>query len=179
MPFLRPTAFSSLSRRAAHLSIRQPLAVRSLSSTPSRFSQGYGDGEGDPKGEAPQEQGTSQATRNVEHPGPKSPAEGQGTKSPEDASAQSGGSRSKDAKESGSSPTGGSVGGGGGKSSSNGASPKIHDKSVPGGDNSADKQAEVEQHNKEFEQRHDRAPKAENDKVDKKFWSNTKEDNGA
>jgi len=35
----------------------------------------------------------------------------------------------------------------------------------------AEKQAEVEQHNKEFEQRYDRAPKAEDDKVDKKFWS--------
>jgi hypothetical protein len=35
----------------------------------------------------------------------------------------------------------------------------------------AEKQAEVEQHNKEFEQRYDRAPKAQDDKVDKKFWS--------
>jgi hypothetical protein len=34
----------------------------------------------------------------------------------------------------------------------------------------AEKQAEVEQHNKEFEQRYDRAPKAQDDKVDKKFW---------
>jgi hypothetical protein len=35
----------------------------------------------------------------------------------------------------------------------------------------AEKQAEVEQHNKEFEERYDRAPKAQEDKVDKKFWS--------
>merc|ERR1711939_356147 len=37
-------------------------------------------------------------------------------------------------------------------------------------DHQTAKQAEVEQHNKEFEQGHDRAPPAEEDKVDKKFW---------
>jgi hypothetical protein len=42
---------------------------------------------------------------------------------------------------------------------------------VPGGGNSESKQAEVEKHNREFEQRYDRAPKAAEDKVDKKFWS--------
>jgi hypothetical protein len=41
---------------------------------------------------------------------------------------------------------------------------------VPGG-NSEEKQAEVDQHNREFEQGHDRAPAAAEDKVDKKFWS--------
>jgi len=172
MPFLRPTAFSSLTRRAAHSSIRQPFANRTISSTPSRFAQGYGDGEGDPNGETPQKQPASNSTKhNAEHPGPESPVGGSGSgptksssnkaKSPEASSANSGGSRSKDAEETGSSPTGGSVGGG---------SPKIHDKSVPGG-NSDEKQAEVEQHNREFEQGHDRAPKAAEDKVDKKFWS--------
>lgn len=155
-----------------------------MSITSPRFAQGYGDGEGDPKGENPQQQGGSNDVKqNAEHPGPAPPAEGQGTGggptkaggSPEQASAQSGGSRSKDAKETGSSPTGGSVGGG--KSSSSpeekskkGASPKISEKDVPGGGNSKDKQAEVEQHNKEFEQGHDRAPPADADKVDKKFW---------
>ncbi|KAE8443056.1 hypothetical protein EG329_002379 [Mollisiaceae sp. DMI_Dod_QoI] len=187
MPLLRPyTALASFSRRAAPQTIRQLPAGRPISSTPVRFAQGYGDGEGDPKGETPQHQGGSNETKhNAEHPGPSPPSEGHGTgagptkagsgNSPEGASAQSGGSRSKDAKETGSSPTGGSVGGSGGEnsspnSSSQGASPRIHDKSVPGHENTSEKQAEVEKHNSEFEQGHDRAPPAAEDKVDKKFW---------
>jgi hypothetical protein len=181
MSFLRPSTLSLLARRAA-----QPaFSSRPLSTTPHRFAaQGYGDGKGDPKGENPQSQGGSNGTKhNAEHPGPEPPSVGQGTgagptkaggkgsKSPEDASAQSGGARSKDAKETGSSPTGGSVGGG--KDVQSGASspgPKIHDHSTPSAD-SKEKQAEVEQHNKEFEEGHDRAPPAEDDKVDKRFWS--------
>jgi len=167
-------------RRAAPLSSYQALG-RPISSTSTRFAQGYGDGEGDPKGENPQDQGTSNNTKhNAEHPGPEPPSEGQGTgagptkggagKSPEESSAQSGGSRSKDAKETGSSPTGGSVGQGGGKDNSAG-SPKIQDRREPGGGNSESKQAEVEKHNREFEKGYDRAPPAAEDKVDKKFWS--------
>jgi len=73
-------------------------------------SQGYGDGKGDPVASNPQEQGAnSKATHDAEHPGPTPPA-GKG-KQPEDASAQSGGSRSKDAVEKGKSPTGGKLGG--------------------------------------------------------------------
>ncbi|CZR60844.1 uncharacterized protein PAC_10740 [Phialocephala subalpina] len=187
MAFLRSlTALPSFSRQVSR-STRQPITTRYLSSTSSRFAQGYGDGEGDPKGENPQQQGSSNETKqNAEHPGPAPPSEGQGTgagptkgesgKTQEEASAQSGGSRSKDAKETGSSPTAGSVGGSGGKSSSpdtsskKEASPKLHDESVPGKDNSSDKQAEVEKHNREFEQGHDRAQAAAEDKVDKKFW---------
>jgi len=183
MPFLRLTAFSSLNRRVAHSSIRHPRSTRFLSSTPSRFAQGYGDGEGDPKGETPQNQGaSSNAKEHAEHPGPDSPVADSGAgptksgssskpKSPEVSSANSGGSRSKEAKETGSSPTGGEVGGGSGSGSgSGGASPKMHDTKLPGED-SKEKQAGVEEHNREFEKRHDRAAKAEDDKVDKKFWS--------
>ncbi|KAL2067182.1 hypothetical protein VTL71DRAFT_1606 [Oculimacula yallundae] len=191
MPLLRPyTALSSITRRAAPRPIRQPSAARPISSSCARLAtQGYGDGKGDPKGEKPQDQGASNTTKhNAEHPGPAPPSEGQGTgagptkggKSPEDASAQSGGARSKEAKETGSSPTGGEVGGkSGGKNSSssssseeskNGAGPKLADHDEPGSGNSKEKQAEVEQHNKEFEKGHDRAPPAAEDKVDKKFW---------
>merc|ERR1712093_24808 len=57
MPLLRPyAAFSSFTRRAAPRSIRQSAAARPISSTCARFAQGYGDGEGDPKGETPQDQ---------------------------------------------------------------------------------------------------------------------------
>merc|ERR1712230_48076 len=160
MPLLRPyAAFSSFTRRAAPRSIRQSAAARPISSTCARFAQGYGDGEGDPKGETPQDQGPSNGTKhNAEHPGPAPPSEGKGT---------------------GSSPTGGEIGKSGGKSSKSespeekskdGAAPKITDHDVPGSGNSKAKQAEVEQHNKEFEQGHDRAPPAAEDKVDKKFW---------
>jgi hypothetical protein len=177
MPLFRPSI--ALYTRRAPLSLRQTLAVRSITSTPIRFAQGYGDGEGDPKGENPQQQGASNGKKqHAEHPGPEPPTEGQGTgagptkggsgKSPEDASAQSGGARSKEAKETGSSPTGGSIEQG---KDSNKSSPKIHDRSQPGDGNSESEQAEVEKHNREFEQRHDRAPRAAADKVDKKFWS--------
>ncbi|KAH7184569.1 uncharacterized protein B0J16DRAFT_397905 [Fusarium flagelliforme] len=75
-------------------------------------SQGYGDGKGDPVASNPQEQGAnSQATHDAEHPGPTPPAAKGKGKQPEDASAQSGGSRSKDAVEKGKSPTGGKLGG--------------------------------------------------------------------
>jgi hypothetical protein len=147
MSFFRTsTAFSSLTRRVAPLSIQQSFATRTFSSTSYQSAQGTG----------------------------AEPTKG-GTKSSEESSAQSGGARSKEAKETGSSPTGGEVGKSGGKSSSpgakrkDGALPKIHDKSEPAAAND-DHQAEVEQHNKEFEQGHDRAPPAAEDKVDKKFW---------
>jgi len=179
MPLLPPsTALSGLTRRLrpASIGLRSPLLFQPLSSTTARYAQGYGDGEGDPKGENPQDQGSSNEIKHkAEHPGPPPPAEGQGTgagptkggKTPGDSSAQSGGARSKDAKETGSSPTGGPVAG---DKSKGGGSPKISDKSVPGGENSKEYQAEVEKHNREFEKGHDRAPPAEEDKVDERFW---------
>ncbi|KAF7860683.1 hypothetical protein EAF04_008201 [Stromatinia cepivora] len=154
----------------------QSASIRAFSSTPLRAAtQGYGDGKGDPAAENPQDQGASNTTKHEgEHPGPEPVSEGQGTgagptkggsagsKSPEDASAQSGGSRSKEAKETGSSPTGGPIKGNGGKNTNpkdksvNGASPKIHSEDQPGTESSS-KQAEVEQHNREFKEGHDRA----------------------
>ena len=182
MPLFRSSvALRSFTSRSAI--IRQPFATRPFSSTLTARAQGYGDGEGRPKGENPQQQGASNATKhNAEHPGPEPPSEGKGTgagptkggsgKSQEDASAQSGGSRSKEAKETGSSPTGGSVGGKNSspRESKNGAAPKIHDHQT-GDKNTSQKDAAVEQHNKEFEKGHDRAAKADDDKVDSKFWS--------
>jgi len=179
MPFLRtPTALSSLTRGAAPSALRLPLMSRPLSSTPARFAQGYGNGKGNLKGENPQEQGSSNATKHdAEHSGPTLRAEGHGSgagptkgpsgKSPEESSAQSGGSRSKDAKETG------SVGQSGGKEHDpkDGAAPKIQGRKTPSGRNTQEKQAEVEKHNREFEQGHDRAPKSPSeDKVDKKFF---------
>jgi hypothetical protein len=45
----------------------------------------------------------------------------------------------------------------------------VSDKSVPGNESTKEKQAEAEQHNREFEEGHDRAPQAAEDKVDKKY----------
>lgn len=154
MSFLRPftSGMLRLTRRAAFPLHQSPAYTRPLSTTLHRsFAQGYGD-EGSNNSSAP----TNSTQEGGEHPGPDAPA---------DASASSGGSRSKEAKETGSSPTGGQVG-----NTGVGAQPKINDNSTPSAD-SEDYKKEVEEHNKDFEKRHDRASPAEGDKVDKKFWS--------
>ncbi|TAQ87905.1 hypothetical protein B7494_g3770 [Chlorociboria aeruginascens] len=169
---LRLRTFPALSAAA-----RSRPSRRALSSASPRYAQGSGDGKGDPKGNNPQQQGASSpSTHSREHSGPSPLSKRKGTGggpthadsngSPEDASAQSGGSRSKEAKETGSSPTGGSVGKSENKT---GPSPTIHDNNTPG-TSSSGKEDEVEQHNREFEEGYDRAPRAAEDKVDKKFW---------
>ncbi|ROW03709.1 hypothetical protein VMCG_05380 [Cytospora schulzeri] len=121
------------------------------------------------------------------------PIRGYATSSPkkaEEASAQSGGSRSKDAMEdraqveTGENPTEdrlarggapGRTGGGEPLASSENAppQPKVNNASVPGegkNDLSKEQQKEVDEHNKDFENKHDRASPAAEDKVDKGFW---------
>lgn len=53
--------------------------------------------------------------------------------------------------------------------------PKITNASVAGNHDTAElteeQRKEVEEHNREFDERHDRGNKAPDDKVDKKFWS--------
>lgn len=159
--------------------------------------QGYGDGQGDPVASNPQKQPESnKAQESSEHPGPAPPDVGQdksgGGKSPADASAASGGSRSKEAAETGSSPTGGSVGGGSsGKGDNDGPvatakggeglkgptgegtpQPKVMNQSVPGAKPglTEEQKREVENHNADFDKRHDRSSKAPDDQVNKKFW---------
>lgn len=109
-------------------------------------------------------------------------------KSAEEPSATSGGSRSKEAVETGSSPTAGVMPDplaegdmrgrtGGGKplesSHSPPPQPKISNSSVPGERPKLTKEqkAEVDAHNRDFENKHDKAEKADEDKVDKAFWS--------
>lgn len=122
------------------------------------------------------------------------PIRGYATSSPkeaEEASAQSGGSRSKDAVEErgqvemGENPTEdrlakggvpGRTGGGEPLASSENAPPrpKVNNASVPGeGKNnlSKEQQEEVDEHNRDFEKKHDRASPAAEDKVDKGFWN--------
>lgn len=96
--------------------------------------------------------------------------------SPEDASAQSGGSRSKDAEEAGDVGEKASRKGGEALKGPQGKGtpqPKIHNQAIPGATAglTEEQKQEVEQHNTEFEKRHDRAQPAADDKVDKKFWN--------
>ena len=186
--------------------------------------QGYGDADGKPSGggKNPQKRPAATAAQeSLEHPGPEPPDVGKGTgagptkaafsqtlkeveskgaSTPEEASAQSGGSRSKEAMETGHSPTGGDLPNAntntttGGTptdaastataASQNGGEalkgpqgegkprPKIHNQSVPGVREglTEEQKREVERHNEEFEKRHDRGKEAPDDKVDKKFW---------
>ncbi|KAK4097665.1 hypothetical protein N658DRAFT_500185 [Parathielavia hyrcaniae] len=124
-------------------------------------------------------------------PSPEAAAESSSSSAPdaaEKASAQSGGSRSKEAMETGSSPTAGAIPDalaegdvrgrtGGGQplesSSSAPAQPKISNASVPGERPSLDteQQREVDEHNREFESKHGRANPAGDDKVDSSYWS--------
>ncbi|OLN88236.1 hypothetical protein CCHL11_00079 [Colletotrichum chlorophyti] len=54
--------------------------------------------------------------------------------------------------------------------------PKIANASVNGEKLTEEQQREVDEHNKDFEAKHDKSPPAEDDKVDKNFWS--KRDSG-
>ncbi|KAI8625348.1 hypothetical protein F5Y19DRAFT_268233 [Xylariaceae sp. FL1651] len=176
-----------------------------------RAHQGYGDGKGDPVAENPQKQPeATKAQESSEHPGPAPPDVGKGSanaptkralsdsmeelsgeKSPEEASAQSGGSRSKEAIETGESPTGGEIPNSGNGTEKGGEAlkgpqgdgapqPKIHNQSVPGVKSGLtdEQKREVEKHNEEFEKKHDKAEPAQPDKVNKKFWSGTGGRNG-
>lgn len=110
-------------------------------------------------------------------------------KSAEGASAQSGGSRSKTAAENAKSSSNtnampdslsdgemrGRTGGGEPLAASKNAPspPKVDNSKVPSGKNKGlteEQQKEVDEHNKDFEAKHDRANPAEDDKVDQEFW---------
>ncbi|KAI0849074.1 hypothetical protein F5Y00DRAFT_236528 [Daldinia vernicosa] len=187
---------------------RAPQAYRTFTASSRYFASGYGNGEGDPAGQDPQNQpSSSDAQQLSEHPGPSPPDVGKGTgggptkaafsesmkkaaaresgqKTPEDASAQSGGSRSKEATETGGSPTGGSTASaasrdGGealkGPQGKGTPSTKIRNQAVPGDKDglSDEQQQEVDRHNQDFEKRYDRAAPASDDKVNPQFWKGT------
>jgi hypothetical protein len=170
MPFLRP---ASLLRSAA-----RPAAVRpAFFARPQvRFAtQDYGSGEGNPAGEKPQQQGQN-PSENIEHPGPPPPkvARGQSSSSPNEDSGSSSSKSSSSSKpsEQSQSNDGASKTGGGDGKSVKGAQPKILNANPPATDSE-----EVKQHNKEMDQRAEKAHEqvsnedAEKDKVPKSFWS--------
>ena len=133
-----------------------------VSSQQHRFYAGssYGGGEGDPKGENPQDQG-SNPSADIEHPGPAPPDVGKGT----------GGGPTKAGADGHNTQQNKSSEGRGGEGG--GPQPKIHQHDAPG---ESEQREEVRAHNREMERRHDRAEgkisdSGGNDKVDGSFWS--------
>ncbi|MCJ1389175.1 hypothetical protein MMC18_002030 [Xylographa bjoerkii] len=128
--------------------------------------QSYGGGEGDPKGETPQQQGSNRVSADKEHPGPPPPDVGKGT----GGGPTKAGSDGNDAQQHGGAGSSSGAGSSGSTPSKSGASPKIHSENIP-----AEESAEVKKHNEELEKRHDRASNKVDDdgrdNVNKKFWS--------
>ncbi|PSS00510.1 hypothetical protein BD289DRAFT_479407 [Coniella lustricola] len=90
-------------------------------------------------------------------------------KKAEEASAQSGGSRSKDAAERASENSKGAT-----APDNPTPHPKVFNNTIPGDGEkklSKEQQEEVDRHNADFEAKHDRAAGQADTKVDKKFWA--------
>ena len=151
---------------SVHTIFRKSRIVAPNSNTIRTYaSQDYGSGKGDPKGENPLEQGPNPSA-DVEHPGPPPPSAGQGSGSGP-TKGTTGGHNSGNSSSASSSGQG-QKGGSGSGSSGKGAQPKILRDTLP-----AEPDEDVKQHNREMNQRADRAhEKAEdNVKVPKGYWS--------
>ncbi|MCJ1340646.1 hypothetical protein MMC09_005942 [Bachmanniomyces sp. S44760] len=151
MYLYRSTHLSLSTRQSTRLSAR--LAKSHTSVIPSLISQrtyahqSYGGGEGDPKGETPQDQGPN-PSEHLEHPGPRSPADGG------KSGAGEGGNASQESS-------------GKGSGRGNAAQPKIHSESDPG-----EPSEDVKSHNEDMKKRHDRPHETdEGDAVKAGFWS--------
>ena len=163
-------AFLNSSPRLRSLLVQPSRLYVPRSITPQQHrlyaQQSYGGGEGDPKGETPQQQGTNPASADKEHPGPPPPDVGKGT----GGGPTKAGSDGNDAQQHGGAWSGSSSGSSGSTSSKSGASPRIHSENTP-----AEENADVKKHNEELEKRHDRASNKVDDdgkdNVSKKFWS--------
>ena len=122
----------------------------------------YGGGEGDPKGENPQDQGPNPSA-GLEHPGPPPPSVGQGT---------GGGPTKKGSEGHNTNQSPSSSGGQDGSSGSDSARPKIHQHNAPDEHSQSD---DVKAHNEDMARRHDRptekSPDKEDDSVSKGYWS--------
>lgn len=139
--------------------LRRPI----LPFTPQRrlAHESYGRGEGDPKSEASQDQGSNPSAEK-EYPGPPPPAEGRGSGGGQ-TKATEGGQKTKDNASNGGNARQG-------RPTRSGAQPKILNEGVP-----TELSDEVKQHNEEMTHRHDRAGaqvgESKDDKVSKGFWS--------
>jgi hypothetical protein len=137
----------------------------SISTEQYRFYAGssYGGGEGDPKGENPQDQG-SNPSAHLEHPGPPPPDVGKGTGGGPTKAGGEGHNTQQNQSSGGQAGDGGEGGG---------PQPKIHKHDAP---EESTHSEEVRAHNKDMDKRHDRAEekspeREDSDKVDKGFWS--------
>lgn len=151
---------SSGSRRLSTL--RRPILPFTIIPSQRRLAHGsYGGGEGDPKGEAPQDQGSNPSAEK-EHPGPPPPAEGRGSGGGPTKGAGSGENSKNNASKNDNGRQGGTTKGA--------AQPKILNEGLP-----TELSDEVKQHNEEMTHRHDRAGAqvgdSKNGKVSKGFWS--------
>ena len=122
----------------------------------------YGGGEGDPKGENPQDQGANPSA-GLEHPGPPPPSVGQGTGRGPTKKGADRHNTQQNASSSDQSASGGNAG----------PQPKIHKHDAPEEHTHSE---EVRAHNEDMGKRHDRAneksPDEEgDDKVHKGYWS--------
>ncbi|KAL8665093.1 MAG: hypothetical protein Q9202_002493 [Teloschistes flavicans] len=127
----------------------------------SYAGQGYGGGQGDPKGETPQQQG-SNPSADKEHPGPPPPDVGKGTGGGPTKAHEGGHNTQQNASSGGSSKQSGA------NQSSSGPQPKIHSENIP-----AEENDDVKAHNEAMARRHDRANAEVDSKgetVEKGFW---------
>lgn len=133
----------------------------------NRFYAGsnYGGGEGDPKGENPQDQGSNPSAE-LEHPGPPPPDVGKGTGGGPTKKGADGHNTLQNESSGGQAASSGGSNGGG-----DGPQPKIHKHDAPEEHTHSD---DVKAHNADMAKRHDRANEKsldEEDKVDKSYWS--------
>jgi hypothetical protein len=151
-----PPILTSLLARPVSRTFVRPQPFFALSNHHRFYSQGYGDGKGDPKAENLQDQGPNPQV-NKEHPGPPPPDVG-----------QSKGETSSEGKKPKVASSSGGVGEGGGTGSpSNGAQPKILDERGGPGELSE----EAKQHNREMEDRYDHPLERDTSgKVGKDYW---------
>lgn len=155
---LTPTAIMSFLRTVRQPALRPlPHQTRTFTFTSRRSAQDYGSGAGDPKGEKPQEQGKN-PSEHKEHPGPPAPSTG-GNSGSGQQQQQGGKEQSSKAQTS---------------KGTQGAQPKILNESPPA---SGQGSQDVEDHNREMDQRAEKAnmkvkdEDVEKDKVGKGFWS--------
>lgn len=149
--FFRPFTVARSSPRSSSLTIQQ-----------HRFyaSQSYGGGQGDPKGENPQDQGSNPSAE-LEHPGPPPPDVGKGTGGGP-TKKDEGGHNTQENASSGSSKQSGA------SQSKGGPQPKIHAENSP-----TEESDDVKAHNEDMGRRHDRANAevdAKGETVEKGFW---------
>ncbi|KAI6865634.1 hypothetical protein KC338_g4990 [Hortaea werneckii] len=153
-------SFLRMTRQPALRSLTRSTNTPTLAFTPRRLAhQDYGSGDGNPAGENPQAQGKNPSEK-AEHPGPEPPSAG---KKAGEKSQQQGSQQQQQPSSSSSNNNN--------KGTQDAAQPRILNDPPPSAS------GEVEQHNREMDQRAEkshekgRAEEVEKDKVPKGFWA--------